>query len=786
MARVRKRRKSEGRLRGGKIRLIVILLAVGLSIGVALLIAFLKNTPQNEQPSAAALDKDSSLPEKEEIEQRDRTQDKNRNSAQETNNEPETPADDTSDKHADDTEPYYVPVTTPAEDTPHHEEPKNPEKPAIEDTAKTETATETPPAKPESEPEPAPTPAPDPTTADQPPAEPTEKSEKEEPNPYKGDYTLMGGSGAVPKQWQELVGKLVEGGKVELFIRALEEKIQEAMPDLYTKKGFKHTTYRNNATLLNAVEFCYLARCVGTDKLENIFFTSGEKAAADFLRWALTDKTRPLHRLLQEFKNNGGDRTSLSHTLRILYDIRKKTDKKEFPRYTNLAIACALVHKTIATAKGALRGKDQEPLLTMPEIFAYYVERDQRHSLRIDDLKKLSISNLLYVVDPRLPRSEFDWTHSKISYTREKWGKTYSDIEYLMENAVDGTDPYKTYTFAEIKKLGGVCRDQAYYCTMTAKTEGIPATIIVGDGDRGLHAWVAYMPTDKNWTTVGSYGYNTGYFVNPCSAKEQHEDDLLRQDRKMSPDKMEIVADLMLLADYMMLCDKNQEALNTAGMVCRLYPRFITGWRNRIEIMETMHQRGQIDEKEWKSVCDELNRNMGKVTELMDIAQEIEFNHLMDKLRDISKIGELKRGYRRMQRTGTTRTSLIVESLRRQGQIYANAGNTREMANFYKQCFKDFATRGDVFEKILHQYADFLEGMNDAKLWKSIAREAEMSFGKQVYKSSDFFRTKKEADVMLYVAKLYERAGDSKKAESIRDEAKKRVEEIAQRERKNY
>ena len=120
-----------------------------------------------------------------------------------------------------------------------------------------------------------------------------------------------------------------------------------------------------------------------------------------------------------------------------------------------------------------------------------------------------------------------------LSYDRASWAsKAYNSIKYLMERAKNGKDPYTHYTFEEIRKEGGVCRDQAYYAANTAKVMGIPAVYAVGDGDRGPHAWVVSNDSETQWNQINSYGYKTGTYSNPCSGRRHHESMLLLQTKK--------------------------------------------------------------------------------------------------------------------------------------------------------------------------------------------------------------------------------------------------------------
>ena len=106
-------------------------------------------------------------------------------------------------------------------------------------------------------------------------------------------------------------------------------------------------------------------------------------------------------------------------------------------------------------------------------------------------------------------------------------------------------------TFEEIRKEGGVCRDQAYYAANTAKVMGIPAVYAVGDGDRGPHAWVVSNDSETQWNQINSYGYKTGTYSNPCSGRWHHESMLLLQTKKEKPGQYDGAADCIALSRFL-------------------------------------------------------------------------------------------------------------------------------------------------------------------------------------------------------------------------------------------
>ena len=141
-----------------------------------------------------------------------------------------------------------------------------------------------------------------------------------------------------------------------------------------------------------------------------------------------------------------------------------KTSAMPRSRYSSLALACAMLNPRIASSPSKLRASSSTNIsttpLTLEQVFEYFMEMDEAREL-LTDISKLSPSELLFVVDVRLPRSEMDWARKKVRLTRKGWGGAYSMIRYRMDRAALGKDPYTNYTFQEILDEGGICMDQA-------------------------------------------------------------------------------------------------------------------------------------------------------------------------------------------------------------------------------------------------------------------------------------------------------------------------------------
>lgn len=694
------------------------------------------------------------------------------------------PADDAAaEPSAEPTPPPSEPADTPEDVSPEPAEGDTP--PAETDTPTPEPGDDAP--EPADEPQPAAedepeddTPEPEPIAAEEedttPEPQPTDPEQiPEELLAYAADKSITGSALPMQKEWLELFSRAVSKKELGLFLRATEMRINLAVREIFLGSRLNYTVYRNSPLLQQAIEFCYMARGMGEEELGRLLYTpalvevDARTSAEQFMVWALTDKARPLHQLILTFVRNSGSPIQMRYTMPLLYSLWKDTKPQLRTKYLNLMLACSLVHEMLATSPGLIR-QPKDPLLKMPQLYKYYCKEDASGSSLLADVKKLSPTQLLYVVDVRLPASEFEWVNHEIKVQRAAWGSLYQSIEYMMERATQDDDPYTAYTFEEIKELGGVCRDQAYYTAYSAKCKGIPAVCITGDGARGPHAWVGLMTSDKGWSLAGSYGYSTGQFVNPCSGKLQHQSSLPRADKKMNEAKQDTAVGVMLLSAYMLQVNRPTEAMAAASYVCYTFPTFTAGWENRFDVMRELHETKPLEKGAWRRFLADLERFFSKNKELVDIAQRVEADYLMEGARDATKRSTLKRSTRKLSRlVGDSRADLMVESLNRQAQVYADAKDWHGLAFFYRQILREYAAkgRGDIVEQLLRQYASYIESAENSKmLWRTLAKDAEAAYGKRAY-SGDYFKVKRDVEVMNFIADAYRRAGDSRKAEKI-------------------
>ena len=618
--------------------------------------------------------------------------------------------------------------------------------------------------------------------ADAPAAEPA-KEDTPPLSPYAAEVLLTGSDCNLPANvaaFNAMVDELLNRRDFDAFAAVFNPRIKAVMPELINGDKLGHSAYVRCRNLVQAIDLCLLADMAGPEVLREMLtpsgreYRNGPEAPQLFFKWALRDKTQPLHTLLQNFMMNEGNPANMGYAIRLFFDLWERTPERDRGKYLNLAVACSLVSPAVAQSATKVRDANTPPL-SMVQVYDYFREKDAAKKL-VTDIKKLSVSQLLYVVDVRLPRSEFEWVLKNLKYNQSNWGEAYGSIRYRMDRAAQKVDPYTSYTFEEIRKEGGICMDQAYFAHTTAKCAGIPAVYIVGDGDRGGHAWIASLIDGVSWQQTGSYGYKTGRFANSCSGRWLHESVLLNQTKKTTDEKLEKAADGMLLSAYLMRIGSNAEARGAAKFVTSAYPLLTAGWVNRVRVL-SFDEKNMPETEVWRSISQNLMRHGRKNGELIDLATEVEDRYLMDAKSSSAQKSAMKRSMDTLKRTvGEGRSDLVVEAIERQGRLLSEEGDIRGLSVLYKKQLKEFTDRGDIFQQLLGQYMNFMGEEATERQWKAMAKDVEKLFEKHVRTGGgDHFKLSKEVAIQHLIADAYEKAGDSKKAEKIRQDAETRM-----------
>ncbi len=592
------------------------------------------------------------------------------------------------------------------------------------------------------------------------------------PGVYDAELILCGGrsNGAENvKRYEAMLDHLLDKGDFDAFAEALGSKIKNNVGELITSGALRYPTYKNSKILVRAADLCLMIDKAGADNLASLLAEPGGK---EFFDWLLRGKNPPLRLLTRSCASQQAPAGHMAHTLAVWKELWAATPPKDRAKYTNLALACSLLPPRFEQSAGSVR-HPKTPLLTVPQIYAYFREMDAAHKL-LTDVQSMSVSNLLHVVNVRLPRSEFDWVMNNLNYDRENWGAAYGSIRYRMDRAAQGKDPYTTYEFAELRREGGVCRDQGYFASTTAKCKGIPSVYITGDGDRGGHAWVAHMVDDNTWRQTGSYGYKTGRFTNPCSGRAMHESVLLNQTKKTTDEKLAPAYDAIVLSDLLARLDCAEESWAAARYATNAFSTMTAAWSNLVQIMGRDEHR-LPDLAAWKKIVLALQREGRDNPELLDIAADVEDRYIAGTRTATAQKSSIARSIRQLKKSaGDGRSDLIVDAIKRQAEAMVAANDYRGLASMYKKALKENSGRGDIVQQLLGQYLSFVR--DDPAKTLTLAKDAEAIFNKNIRTGTgDYFKLSKEVAIQQMIARAYALGGNAKKSAALQQEADERL-----------
>ncbi|MCE5326006.1 MAG: transglutaminase-like domain-containing protein [Planctomycetaceae bacterium] len=343
------------------------------------------------------------------------------------------------------------------------------------------------------------------------------------------------------------------------------DKLAEKMEDILLAR-LRCGKIDKTATL---AEMVFLARAA--QGLDGYTEAGGDEAAAKGMprkalaAWLLKHEAfaRVLFRATSATRRGG-------EPLKLLGQLVAAEEKKVL-EYPDLTVA-------LVTAQPPRRsgGKGDRVQATALEVFRFYTRGG---SFRVD-MRACPFELLQHVVDSRLSLEERQWVLRNYG-SHPVPAKAYFDLKYDTEAYAQGV-PRKIeslpYTLPNLRKVGGICVDQAYYAAEICKTLGIPATVIHGAGSTGMgHAWVGYLKVAGGrgqWDCqTGRYAvqqYDVGYLNSPVDGKE------------------ELDSTLMLTGQIAQLPLERREQADAAAATARLVVDAAA--RGDVEILKTLAQ----------------------------------------------------------------------------------------------------------------------------------------------------------------------------------------------------
>ena len=278
-------------------------------------------------------------------------------------------------------------------------------------------------------------------------------------------------------------------------------------------------------------------------------------AAATFLELLAKSKAKPNAEMLTFVLANQSALETAAKSIRFddnlprvfeILDEIWRSDSGAFKKYTNLALALAIVFDTPPPANWP-HSQVSEKILPRKfppaaDAFKMWIEDRQKGRL-LSALEKMSVEELRFLVATVATAEDREYAQRSVSANAANLGKIYSTISYDHSRLNSKRFDWETapYSLREIKKRGGICTDQSYYTAETAKAKGLPAFIFSGAGGDGFHAWVAYMQKSGKWDfSVGRFAsgnFVTGTTIDPQTWREATDHSLqsMRENFRRNP-----------------------------------------------------------------------------------------------------------------------------------------------------------------------------------------------------------------------------------------------------------
>jgi hypothetical protein len=494
------------------------------------------------------------------------------------------------------------------------------------------------------------------------------------------------------------------------------------------------------------------------------------------LIWMLHDnKAMEEFLLTMDPKDDGGK------VLKYLTDVWAGAQNPEkFRKYFPLALACAVVFDETMSIPNPV-GKVEygvESVVDPMQRYLWYVDKNEKGKLAAP-AHHSSARDLVWVVCAPVTTSELEWSLDKLHYRRKNWGDTYGLIEYLMERAVNGINPYKEYSFAEILKEGGICGDQSYFCVNTARAQGIPAMTIAGETDSGGHAWAGVKIDDDEWTTgVGRIGgASKGMATNPQTRAGITEQEIqLWNDRfHASPVVTLSVWRHLWLADYFMAMDSATDNAATVKLANQLGHSFTETWKALYAVLERQMQLTGTPAipnnlEEWKAFAKDMRREYKENPRMAELAANAELEFIFPYGTEGDAKRTLLRERRRIERDSGEQKDLIASSLQREAQLIHKRGGPdtkRDISRLYDRALRDYGGSITGFKMMAEDYFGYFKD-TDQELARKAARDVELAFKRVVETGTkDWFRANTESGIYKMICGYYRTAGDPERADML-------------------
>lgn len=455
------------------------------------------------------------------------------------------------------------------------------------------------------------------------------------------------------------------------------------------------------------------------------------------------------------------------------------------PKYFNLALACAVVfdrqiaYTTPDEVSGTIINPDRR--------YQWYVNKNESGLLEVS-IDRSTARDLVFVVASPVTEKELDWAVKNCrSKKRKAWGGTFGEVRYLMERAVEGLNPYESYTLEQILKEGGICGDQSYFCVNTARAAGIPAFGLSGVTNAGGHAWAAVKLDPDEWSTaVGRIGgVSQGRGGDPQTGQAITEQEVWMwssRDYRSRSTQLKVNRHFWL-ADFMESQKRTEDYAKAVRAAHRFGKMFPEVW----EYVYRLHQNDPQYTKapteiatldRWRDFASEIRQEFKENPRMAALAIEVESKHVFPhaELNDARR--DLMRERRRQQRAAGEQTDLVVASIRRESELILEKDKVnalREISQLYDSAFKDYGSSVTGFQTMADDYFNFMKA--DQELARKSVRDIELAFKRLIDTgSTDWFRAKTEVGLHRRICEMYRQVGEEKMADNMEKRLERQME----------
>jgi len=568
----------------------------------------------------------------------------------------------------------------------------------------------------------------------------------------------------------ELLKQAVESGEWENYREILFQSIEAELPEI----SLGENTQRYNAIWKEAPYYKAVLRwnVLGEFSESVLSTTQSTPNRAAFVSWLMVNDSAMEELLLTISKHD--DKSAVFRFLSGVWEKYEDTPNLA-AKYFNLALACAVVFdKKLPYKNSDTFNTDVDGLSR----FLWYVEKNEGGLTEVN-IDRSSARDLTFVVCSPVSEEELEWALKKFrSLSRKSFGNTYQEIDYLMERAVEGLNPYEEYTLPEILKEGGICGDQSYFCVNSARAAGIPALTLAGETNLGGHAWAAVKTKKDAWSTkIGRIGgVSIGVGNDPQSGEKINEQAIWLWSTREHQSRENVVKvnRLLWLSDAINNAELNDEKYGMIKVAHLIGKQFPAVWKRMYKLKlsdddYTKDPSGLQTVKLWSAFVKELKYEFKKNPRMATLAQEIEDKHIFP----YADLNDVRRGMardrRRTDRDSKEQADLVTASLRRESKLLLARDKDKailEIGQLYDRALRDFGGSVSGFRTMAKDYFEMMKG--EPKSAKKAVGDIENAYKRVVETGTKaWFRAKAEIGLHRVICEMYREIGEEKRAANM-------------------